>query len=121
MHTYFHGWRRKAGVVSLVMACLLCGMWVRSRIVGDGLLFQYLGKQRYFASAYGRIIWWSDDNIFPFDYSLGGPLPAVHSVFEESQFTMPYWSLVVPLTLLSAYLLLVPSRKQQPTASQHHA
>ena len=35
---------------------------------------------------------------------------------------LPYWSLTIPLTLLSAYLLLVPSRKQPPpNASPSHA
>lgn len=36
-------------------------------------------------------------------------------------FTIPYWALAVPLTLLSAYLLLVPSRQRQSTMSQSHA
>jgi hypothetical protein len=30
MHTFFHGWRRKAGVASLVMACGLAAGWFRS-------------------------------------------------------------------------------------------
>jgi hypothetical protein len=32
---------------------------------------------------------------------------------------VPYWAIVLPLTLLSGYLILVPSRKR--TASQPHA
>ncbi|HEY4258663.1 MAG TPA: hypothetical protein VGM98_00830 [Schlesneria sp.] len=30
MHTFFHGWRRKAGVVALVMSCALMGGWLNS-------------------------------------------------------------------------------------------
>jgi hypothetical protein len=31
---------------------------------------------------------------------------------------MPYLYIVIPLTLLSAYLILIPSRKRLPTVSQ---
>ncbi len=31
MHTVFHGWRRKLGCVTLVMALALTGLWIRSR------------------------------------------------------------------------------------------
>lgn len=34
---------------------------------------------------------------------------------------IPYWSMATPLTLLSAHLLLVPSLKRPPIASQPHA
>lgn len=35
MHTFFHGWRRKAGVLSLVIALATAGMWARSRVIVD--------------------------------------------------------------------------------------
>jgi hypothetical protein len=31
------GWRRKAGLVTLAMACMLMFGWARSNFVGDGL------------------------------------------------------------------------------------
>jgi hypothetical protein len=34
---------------------------------------------------------------------------------------VPYWLVAVPLTLLSAYLILVPARKQPAIASPPHA
>lgn len=37
MHTFIHGWRRKAGVVTLVMALATLGLWVRSRVTCDSL------------------------------------------------------------------------------------
>ena len=35
MIEFFHGWRRKAGVVSLVMALAMMGAWIRSRLLLD--------------------------------------------------------------------------------------
>lgn len=35
MHTFFHGWRRKVGVATLVMACVVMGAWIRSTIITD--------------------------------------------------------------------------------------
>jgi hypothetical protein len=35
MHTFFHGWRRKAGLVSLVMALAMFGLWMRSMVHYD--------------------------------------------------------------------------------------
>jgi hypothetical protein len=35
MKEFFQGWRRKMGVATLVMACVLSGLWMRSRIFDD--------------------------------------------------------------------------------------
>lgn len=35
MHTFFQGWRRKAGLVLLVMACAMFGLWCRSLWIVD--------------------------------------------------------------------------------------
>ncbi|MDB5343116.1 MAG: hypothetical protein JWP89_1493 [Schlesneria sp.] len=37
MREFFHGWRRRVGCVTLVMALALMGFWMRSRIVFDRL------------------------------------------------------------------------------------
>ncbi|MDB5345772.1 MAG: hypothetical protein JWP89_4149 [Schlesneria sp.] len=37
MRNFFHGWRRKLGCVTLVMALALMVGWMRSRVVQDGL------------------------------------------------------------------------------------
>ncbi len=39
MHTFFHGWRRKAGVVTLAMACVFAVVWVRFFFIWDVLTF----------------------------------------------------------------------------------
>jgi len=38
MRGVFHGWRRKTGVVTLVLACLCMGGWMRSTWVVNELL-----------------------------------------------------------------------------------
>ena len=40
MKEFFHGWRRKAGLVTLVMACLFLGLWLRSRFYEDDIRFR---------------------------------------------------------------------------------
>ena len=35
MREFFMGWRRKAGVVTLMMACAACGLWLRSKTFSD--------------------------------------------------------------------------------------
>ena len=37
MWTFFHGWRRKAGCVALVLACALMGEYARSQFYSDRL------------------------------------------------------------------------------------
>jgi hypothetical protein len=35
MGEFFRGWRRKVGVVTLVLSCVFAGLWIRSRVVRD--------------------------------------------------------------------------------------
>ena len=41
MSSFFHGWRRKAGCVTLVMALVFMGSWLRSLIATDHLEFHF--------------------------------------------------------------------------------
>ena len=46
MLNYFGGWRRKAGIITLTLACLFMGAWIRSRwrydrVSINGTPFQY--------------------------------------------------------------------------------
>jgi hypothetical protein len=137
MGYYFKGWRRNTGVVTLVMACVAMGGWVRSAHVEDDIqilipIFNFLSvdsgdqtfciivgqhsrndlplaswetslpslpmrqyEPTYEMSFWGIGVFVVDDMLF-FDYS---------GVFA------PYWAVVIPLTLLSAFLLLSKPRK----------
>lgn len=78
MPKFFHGWRRKLGCLTLLLACVFAVGWVRSPFIqdaihipcDDGDYFCEIGQQRI------------------------------------SFIRVPYWSIVIPMTLLSAYLLL---------------
>lgn len=56
MHTFFHGWRRKAGVFTLVMALAMMGLWVRSTVKFDSVFF-YCGSVRCGLSSVDSRIW----------------------------------------------------------------
>lgn len=170
MKEFFHGWRRKMGVATLVMALSLTGLWVRSQCMIDDLWYlpegapchsltlspfgirwvrsdaRLINAPHYHweAAAYtkqGRggldeLVWtyWEYDRVWDwnqngFHFVLlarwdrgisegSGPLltPLMIGVW-----IVPFWSVVMPVALLSAYLLLVPSRKRLPTTSQPHA
>jgi len=150
MGDYFKPWRRKSGVVTLVMACVLSVAWARSRSVNDVLWIQS-GNYREFSllsgegtltvtygwpvevaeflkshSDYGwttsekgtasghRFRWWAPIGSYKGGrYVQTAPIwvpnhsaeqPLLHVWFE-------YWLFAIPLTLLSAYLLLSKPRK----------
>lgn len=81
MRDFFRGWRWKLGIVTLVMACVFAVGWVRSLSDPD-VLIDGVGSTKGFVS------------MTSFDGDFG------------IVFFIPYWSIVLPLTLLSACLLL---------------
>lgn len=142
MHTFFYGWRRKVGVVALVLACVVTGLWMRTRFFADQLVFPMGGRTHYVNSAQNGICWlslhsassaikWDTIPNGAFDQMhLNRPLPqSLNELVSRHTAAglapacryLLYWWLAIPLTVLSAYLLLVPSRKQLPTASKPDA
>ena len=164
MGEFFRGWKRKVGVLTLVMACLLMGSWMRSRIGWDALEFfrgsfaiqsdnGHLLLARIVINPSGRELKWSS---MPGHYWMGPtpnnpwqPIPFAQNKIDWSfrwngfesgdvlttpvtgpsqtwmQFwQVPYWSIVLPLTLISAFLLLSKPRKSiqtktaQPVANE---
>ena len=133
MHTFFHGWRRQAGVVTLVMALALMSGWIRSLSVTDSCQLPVGGRwQAGCVSHRGRFsCGWTDlegamdyewrtvPNHGPialrirglyFDFT-GGQAPNPSG--KLSPHIIPYWCVVLPLTLLSAYLILWKPRKRE--------
>ena len=143
MGDFFKPWRRKIGVLTLVMACGFMGLWIKSS--KDCYFIQLLG-QRFAAGPNGISIFvtpkyhfnWvtfhsePTDDRFPFrgfdgewlwesqcpGFKFGKAehvcgLPFQHAtIFWVS--TAPYWSIVMPTTLLAAYLLLSKMRIAKP-------
>ena len=130
MRSFFHGWRRKAGVVTLAVACALCTMWMRSLSIQDVCVFQFGSTASDVLSQRGMIYWhvtrfegelkYSFDRFytaaFAADDELAGPERRIWDDNEE-WYSLPYPLLVLPLTLLSAYLILWKPRKRK-TADQ---
>lgn len=165
MGEFFHGWRRKAGCVTLMMACVLMCGWIRSFVGREYALFLCDNDTtNRLVSFNGKIDWerfhqegpkrlsrsqFSDaETILENDKKRDCELKWTflgfgrgeyrselldlfkssnpHLPFEsltQSVWIIPYWSVVLPLTLLSAYLILWKPRKAgagqicQPSAS----
>lgn len=143
MREFFNGWRRKAGVVTLVLACVFTAGWVRSFTTLDGLFFNPGPTRLMLFSTVGKLSLAIRINgelkHEPFYWLRRPPAPAAHRLpddpfegpfstrwslfgfeFKEMArlpypiWTVPYWSIVLPLTLLSAWLLLSKPRVAKP-------
>lgn len=91
MGAYFDHWMRRLGILTLFVACMFAAGWIRSY---DSVHSIDLFKSQL-QSANGSIhIWWEKPKE---GVSYGGP-----SVVTP----VPYWSIVLPMALVSASLLL---------------
>lgn len=113
MHEFFHGWQRKVGCVTLVMALAVCAMWIRNSVVSDLFL---IGQVSVHFSR-GGVVWSIDDGSMwhwgswehlPKDWNANG----THLHFGSNTAVVPYWCIVLLLSLLSAYLILWKPRKR---------
>ena len=120
----FKPWRRKFGLLTLVLACVFTAGWFRSHVypVVKGVS-RSDAETSYLASRNGWLLW------VHFERGVPPYTPFVEVALPDgSLFTgrgagplayrcLPYWSIVIPLTLLSAYLLLSkprPSTRSEP-------
>lgn len=157
---FFHGWRRRIGLVTLILALVFTGALVRSFQIEDkiGWEFRILGENEthyYVSSVYGRLTlkvirnkngkvgrffctgWQSltakddeigddarvsDGKIFlrpewrirGLGFFIGGVLDPTDKYYQLEVWTVPYWSIVLPLTLVSMWLLLLKPRDSEP-------
>ena len=148
MDEFFNPWRRKIGVLTLVMACVFLGGWVRSQGHNDEVNFWTGPHETHSLNSSptgicwmkrsnlhpnvpmttGKFGWvafqsWPRDVCDPFRWST----PQWQFAFMGFHFAkatidppdrgnleiwiIPYWSIVIPLTLLSACVLLSMPRK----------
>ncbi len=154
MREFFHGWQRKAGVATLVMACLVTSVWLRSLTYEDTFRLSQHGTSEVLlisaqqnvviawtngASA-GKTPFWTSR---PLTQSQGWNFAAANNVtiyfdlsvcgFGYNDFAKESWTskplsimtlhfsylfLVLPLTLISAYLILWPQRKRPDSCPQ---
>ena len=117
MGEFFRGWRRKAGLVSLAMACLLMATWFRSHVVTPQTAF--LGTCPESIEFLGFEIISDNGSLELFDTNgfeeIHFQLPSGQTIMTEQNLPLlevPYLWLVLPLSLLSAWLILAKPRKR---------
>jgi hypothetical protein len=159
MWSFFHGWRRKIGVATLVTACALFAAWARGTSTFDRVNFEgndsysvfHFSNPRFTYPGillyHGRITdqqdlskteWLSFENRYSLEEiqlmreqhaaSKTSDFMVTQGYWERElwlfevggtntgwQIAVPYWSLISPLTLLSAYLILWKRRRAQPS------
>jgi len=141
---YFKPLRRKIGIVTLLLACVFMGGWVRSSFFIEGVYFPLEMKRSASLESYASsIIWMSqhgsdsgpypefhsrrisdiDDRVFEnplfqwrwqlcgfgFGNTVDGPKQVGNQIVIVPQITLaviPYWSINIPLSLTSLWLLL---------------
>jgi len=130
MGDFFHGWRRKAGVAGLVMACCWAFGWIRSCVSHDSVQINFgdctylditssihgLSIARFFANGGPlelTVVWRVDHGKFEWFFP-SKPKMIQGNAFGYTVCAISYSSIVIPLTLISAYLLLVKPRVAKP-------
>ena len=150
MGEFFKPWRRKVCLLTLFMACVFIGGWVRSGFIRDTLNFKLGQYPVWLCSENGHVSWVAvierDPKVWMSFYNWECDLPSGYSHFpsnyrllseslpiteqwkwiwlgfvtkltggEQTCWIISYWSIILPLTLLSAYLLLSKPRQLTQT------
>lgn len=119
MSDFFHGWRRKAGCVLLVLACALLSGWLRSLVRVDVIRTPYC----LLSSGAGTMVLnFSSRTTWGWHASAMTPVNAWWVWFGSfgwlgDGFGVPYCACTVPLAPLSAYLILWNPRKPNQNAT----
>lgn len=144
MVEYLSGWRRKVGVVTLVMACVLAVGWVRCQSTFDSIRIPMALRRWIHVDSRGGRLYLSDNSLaqgkVQFRWEVTSPNSDESRImFRASDLSVHllgmgigtldrpanplkptvkfavivnYWLLVIPLTLLSSYLLLSKPRSK---------
>ena len=147
MGEYFKPWRRRFGLMTLVMACVFLGLWVRSLAIYDCAIC-YCGlhtRHTVFSASHFigyQYIYERLPERHPIfvrtNWGSNTPADGASHLFADTRITWhwrwygfsdceylenrlngcrcriwiaPYWSIVIPLTMLTAFLLLSKPRK----------
>ncbi len=122
MGDYFKPWRRKIGVATLVMACVFAAGWINGLAAHpldpnliDFRKFATIPIQEHSIVGFGS----SNHRLNCLAYESGqytnsandGTTTVGAFVMPVPIVSIPFWSIVLPLTLFSAWLLLSKPRK----------
>jgi hypothetical protein len=143
MREFFRGWRRKVGVLSLVMACLFAAGWVRSMYSNDFVFiefgFPFGGRINIYTSPDQMDILLQRSMGWCFDFGKVEPIRKrsrltdvwlfdIHEIEEKIEDDVlqvaPGYKvssfihvIVIPLTALAAFLLLSKPKTSNPKKS----
>ena len=126
MRDFFHGWRRKAGCVLLVVALVITLSWIRSlrshESVGFGNCFLWHSCGRIgivgFVPPFSAIgaLWWQSRMLDASDCQFQRDLPQCYisaGILNcPEHVVIAHWLLALPTSILSAYLLLWPLKRK---------
>ena len=120
MGEFFKGWRRKAGIVALGLALLTMGAWIKSANYTDLIRVRYGGTSVLGISvSEGRMSCFLFGENIPktFDvhwssWQIPGPLLDWGRTGKRRSFSIRLQYVAIPLTILSAYLILWKPRKR---------
>ena len=120
MGDVFDGWRRKTGLVTLAVACVLMTGWMRSYHQEDQFRL-FRGRVASRNGAIERLERLFVKDLRPLEETDGataGKQPrrgsVVVAVFRERcLWRLPYWSVTVPLSIISAGLILSRPRVRE--------
>ncbi|WP_010584280.1 hypothetical protein [Schlesneria paludicola] len=138
MRKFFGGWKRKLGVVTLLLACLFMGGWFRSSVNTDQLTIRVDDHTVYWIISGSHVLGWiqvHSEDAFPetvktrWEPWAKSPFSAVYTIWwkdngsartggsftkstarPNTHLIIPYPVIVLPLTALSAWLLLSKPR-----------
>jgi hypothetical protein len=141
MMDFFRGWRRKIGLLTLMMALVGMGLWLRSLIIVDGVQFPVGQYDNWIQSEFG-FLHWTAFRTAPYrrrqasyyskglriEVQSGKPVfpvltketfPSQLHIFgfhfcsgnEATRCYIPYWFIVIALIVLSVFLLLTKPRQ----------
>ncbi len=125
MREFLHSWNRQTGCVTLVMALAVTGAWVRSLCCYDHVDFAIGDRQHIIYSLNGAVSCWSwdltGDRATRRTNGWGSMFIPVGGAFSGTTLTpaqyrpastsLQYWTIAIPLTIVSAVLLLIQPRR----------
>ncbi|MES2791311.1 MAG: hypothetical protein V4719_16970 [Planctomycetota bacterium] len=119
----FHGWRNKFGVVTLAMALMFVGGWIRS-VVGDVIEFP---NSQHIVALESHSLTLGSMQIQNSNAEPGGNVNLASNPTMDERIgididlvplvVIPYWSILLTLSLVAASLLLVQPRAKTPTTA----
>jgi hypothetical protein len=131
---FFKGWRRKTGLVTLMMALVLTAAWMRSDTVYAATAFAVGSRQFAIQSGRGyvKLSRWKprDDERLLWGWQCFSPNEdqerglivrqlAIDGHKDSASWNIPYWMLTILPALLSAWLILGKTRKAKPAPASH--